>query len=196
MFRQPEFIITSEMTAPFARAASSGLAPFRVGFNRVPSTCGSNCGYSQAPASPLCSPSYSRRRCQSYGDNMSYQIEIHGYDNDADAREEAQRISRCKVDGVSTIIWLSAGGYVIDHFDPSRGWDVGSTEPEDDAKHAFSLLIELDAETEGAARSITETFCAEAKVAACSLLRGLESGVDQYDVRTGWRDGPNEEAEH
>jgi hypothetical protein len=39
---------------------------------------------------------------------MGYQIEIHGYDTEADARKEAERLSRCKVDGVSTIIWLNA----------------------------------------------------------------------------------------
>jgi hypothetical protein len=125
---------------------------------------------------------------------MSYQIEIHGYDDDADARGEAERLSRYKVDGVSTIIWLSAGGYAVDHVGPSREWDVGSTDPEDDAKHAFSLLIEL-AKTEGEARRITEMFCAKAQVDRCSLLRDLECGVDEYDVSAGWRDGPNKDAE-
>jgi hypothetical protein len=125
---------------------------------------------------------------------MNYQIEIRGYDNDADAREEAERLSRCEVDGVSTTIWLSVGGYVVDHVGPSGGWDVGSTDPED-ATRACSLLIELDAETESEARRITEMFCAKTHVGACSLLEGLESGVDDYDVRVGWGDSLDEDAE-
>lgn len=120
---------------------------------------------------------------------MSYQIEIHGYDKDTDAREEAERLSRCKVDGVGTTIYLNARGpnCVVDHFHPRRGWDIGSTDPED-AKNPFSLLIELDAET--------EVFCAKTQVGRCSLLHELESGVDEYDVSTGWEYGPDEEAEH
>jgi hypothetical protein len=124
---------------------------------------------------------------------MSYQIEIHGYDNDADAREEAERISCCNTDGVGTIIWLNARGqnYVVDHCS-GGGWDIGSTDP-DDARGGFSLLIELDAKTDREARSITETFCAKAQVRGCSLLMDLETGVDQYDVSEGWLDGPDEE---
>lgn len=127
---------------------------------------------------------------------MGYQIEIHGYDNDADAREEAERLSRCKVDGVGTIIWLNARGpnCVVDHFDPPRGWDIGSTDPED-TRSGFSLLIELNAETESDARRVTEVFCATAQVSACSLLEGLEAGVDQYDANSSWRNGPDEDAE-
>jgi hypothetical protein len=124
---------------------------------------------------------------------MSYQIEIHGYDNDADAREEAERLSRCNVDGVSTVIWLSARGeYVVDHFDPHRGWDIGSTDPED-AEHKSSLLVELGPETEREARRATEVFCAKAQVAACSLLRKLECPVDYCDASAGWQDGPDED---
>jgi hypothetical protein len=127
---------------------------------------------------------------------MGYQIEIPGYDNDADAREVAERLSRCNVDGVSTIIWLNACGpnCTVDYFDPRRGWDGGSTDPED-ASSGFSLLIELDAETESDARGVTEVFCAKAQVGACSLLEDLERGVDQYDVSAGWQEGPNEGAE-
>jgi hypothetical protein len=127
---------------------------------------------------------------------MGYQIEIHGYDNDAGAREEAERLSRCHVDGVGTTIWLNARrpSYVIDHFHPTRGWDIGSTDPED-AEGGFSLLIELNAKTDSDARRTTEEFCAKAHVAACSLLEGLESGIDEYDVSAGWRDGP-EDVEH
>ena len=127
---------------------------------------------------------------------MGYQIEIHGYDNDADARKEAERISRGNVDGVDTTIWLNAcrPNYVVDHFHPTRGWYKGSTDPED-AEGAFSLLMDLAAETETDARRITEEFCAKAHVAACSLLMDLESGVDEYDVSAGWRDGPNEDVE-
>lgn len=73
---------------------------------------------------------------------MGYQIEIRGYNRDAGARKEAERLSRCKVDGVGTTIWLNASGSncVVDDFHPSRGWDVGSSDPED-AKREFSLLI-------------------------------------------------------
>jgi hypothetical protein len=132
-----------------------------------------------------------------YGDNMSYQIEIHVYHNDADAREEAERLSRCNVDGVGATIYLNARGpnCVVDHFHPRRGWDIGSTDPED-AKNTFSLLIELDAETESDARRVPEVFCAKAQVSACSLLLDMETGVDEYDVSTGWRKGPDEDAEH
>ena len=72
---------------------------------------------------------------------MSYQIEIHGYDNDADAREEAERLSRCNVDGVGTIIWLNARGpgHLVDHFDPRDGWDNGSTDPEDANERVFAI---------------------------------------------------------
>jgi hypothetical protein len=128
---------------------------------------------------------------------MSYQIEIHGYDNDADARKEAERLSRCKVDGVLTTVWLNARrpGYFVDHIDTRDGWNKGSTDPED-AKNAFSLVIELVAKTETGARRATEEFCAKAHVRCCSLLEDLERGVDEYDVSAGWEYGPDEEAEH
>jgi hypothetical protein len=125
--------------------------------------------------------------------SQGYQIEIRGYNRDAGARKEAERLSRCKVDGVGTTIWWNASGSncVVDDFHLSRGWDVGSSDPED-AKREFSLLIELDAETENDARRVTEVFCAKAQVHACSLLEGLESGIDEYDVSAGWREGPDE----
>lgn len=96
---------------------------------------------------------------------MSYQIEIHNYDNEADARGEAERLSRCNVDGVFNIVWLSAcrPGYFVDHFDTRDGWYKGSTDP-GDANNAFSLVIELDAKTETDARRVTEEFCAKTQV--------------------------------
>jgi hypothetical protein len=128
---------------------------------------------------------------------MGYQIEIYVDGNDADARMEAERISRFKVDGVGETIWLNAcrPKYVVDNFHAASGWDIGSTEP-DDAVGGFSLLIELSADTESDARRVTEVFCAKAQVGACSLLMDLESGVDQYDASAGWLYGPDEDAEH
>jgi hypothetical protein len=61
---------------------------------------------------------------------------------------------------------------VVDHFHQPRGRDIGSTDLED-AKLGFSLLIELDAGTESAARRVRDVFCAIARVAACSMLEGL-----------------------
>jgi hypothetical protein len=128
---------------------------------------------------------------------MGYEIEIYGSDNEADAREEAERLSRCNVDGIHPTIWLNAcrPKYVVDNFHPARGWEIGSTDPED-AEGGFSFLIELTAKTESDARRVAEEFCAKTRVAGCSLLEDLESGVDEYEVSGGWRDGPNEDAEH
>ena len=128
---------------------------------------------------------------------MSYQIEILSCDNEADAREGAERLSRCNVDGVEPTVWLNAcrPNYVVDHFYPPRGWDVGSTHPED-AEGGLSFLIELTAKTESEARRVVEEFCAKTRVAGCKLLQDLEGGVDEYDASAGWRDGPHEDAEH
>jgi hypothetical protein len=129
---------------------------------------------------------------------MGYQIEILDCDNEADACEKAERLSSCNVDGVDSTIWLNACRpkyvYVVDHFHPPRGWDVGSIDPED-AVGGFSLLIELAAKTESGARRVAEEVCAKTRVAGCKLLEDLEGGVDEYDVSAGWRDGLNEDAE-
>jgi hypothetical protein len=127
---------------------------------------------------------------------MGYQIEIHDYDGDADAREAVERLSRCKVDGVHTTIWLYARGpaYNVDHFDTRDGWNSGSTDPEE-AEGGFSLFIELHAKIECDARRVTEEFCAKAQVRACSLWQDLECLVDRYDLSAGWERGPDEDAE-
>jgi hypothetical protein len=128
---------------------------------------------------------------------MSYQIEILGCENEADARERAERLSRCNVDGVDSTVWLNAcrPKYVVDNFHPTRGWDVGATDPEE-AVGGFSLLIELAAKTESDARRVAEEVCAKTRVAGCKLLQDFEGGVDVYEASAGWLDGPNEDAEH
>ncbi|RWK11861.1 hypothetical protein [Mesorhizobium sp.] len=119
---------------------------------------------------------------------MSYQIEIHGYGNEGEARQEAERLSRCHVNGIGTTIWLNARGpdHVVDRFDSRHGWENGPTDP-GNAGSGFSLLIELDAEADREARRVTEAFCAKARVGSCALLMDLETGVDEYSVEQGWR---------
>lgn len=127
---------------------------------------------------------------------MSYQIEVHGYGNEGEARGEAERLSRCTVNGIGTTVWLNASGpnHVVDHFVPGGGWEIGSTDP-DDAEGGFSLLVELDAKTDREARRATEAFCAKAQVGGCTLVMDLETSVDEYGVQESWRDG-TDEGEH